>query len=246
MSGARSPMVAMTRYTARTAVPAKRWVLAMVPAWVSILFGLLVLAFDGDPAQNFARVAVAALFGLVLPVTGLVIGDAVLGAEVRRGTFAFTWMSPVPVWQVVAARWLGGSIVATVCVAPAFAAAAFVAGAPESAGYAALAGAAGASAYVAVFMLIGAYAKRAAAWSLGFVFIVERLLGAALTAIAQISPSWGARSVFVGLAEVPEHLYRDGVPEGWAALVRLVIIIAISLGLASRRLRHIQLVGASD
>jgi ABC-type transport system involved in multi-copper enzyme maturation permease subunit len=245
-TSARSPFVAMTRYTVKTAIPARRWALALVPTGVSMLFGLLAQAFDGTATHNFARVAAVALFGLVLPVAGLVIGDAVLGAEVRRGTFAFTWLSPVPVWQVVAARWLGGAIVATACVAPAFAAAAFVAGVPESAGPAALAGAVGGAAYVAVFMAIGAIAKRAAAWSLGFVFIGERLLGEALTGIAQISPSWEARALFVGLADTPAKLEREGIPHGWAALIRLAIIAVVALLIAASRLRRLRLAGASD
>lgn len=245
-SRVRSPFVAMTRYTVRTAIPARRWLLALVPSWVSILFGFLAQAFDGVPTHNFARVAATALFGLVLPVAGLVIGDAVLGAEVRRGTFAFTWLSPVPVGQVVAARWLGGTLVVSACIAPAFAAAALVAGVPESAAPAALAGAVGGSAYVAVFMAIGAIAKRAAAWSLGLVFIGERLLGEALSGIAQLSPSWEARALFVGLADAPAGLTRDGIPHGPGAIVRLATIVVVALVLAASRLRRLRLAGASE
>ena len=48
------------------------------------------------------------LFGLVVPLTCLVIGDAVLGADLRAGTFAFTWLSPVRFHTIAIARWLGG------------------------------------------------------------------------------------------------------------------------------------------
>ena len=69
-----------------------------------------------------------------MPIAALVIGDSVLGAEVRAGTFQFTWLSPAPTWQIVLGRWLGGSIVALVTIVPACALAAVVAGTPESAG----------------------------------------------------------------------------------------------------------------
>ena len=53
-----------------------------------------------------------------------------------------------------------------------------------------MAAAVGSVAYVAVFIAIGCFTRRTAVWSLAFVFLVERLLGAALTGIAQLSPTW--------------------------------------------------------
>ena len=73
---------------------------------------------------RFANVAAEGIFSLLMPIAALVIGDAVLGAEVRAGTFHFTWLSPVPIWQIVVGRWLGGSFVALVTIAPATALAA--------------------------------------------------------------------------------------------------------------------------
>ena len=37
-------------------------------------------------------------------LTCLVLGDAILGAEVRSGVFAFTWLSPVSYRTIVAGR----------------------------------------------------------------------------------------------------------------------------------------------
>ena len=60
-------------------------------------------------------------------------------------------------------------------------------------------------AYVAIFIAIGCLTRRTAVWSLAFVFLVERLLGAALTGIAQLSPTWESRAIFLG--------YLDDVAE---------------------------------
>jgi ABC-type transport system involved in multi-copper enzyme maturation permease subunit len=174
------------------------------------------------------------------------VGDAVLGSEVRSGSFTFTWMSPVPTWQIVLGRWTGGTIVAAGALGIAFAAAAVVAGVAESAVPVAIGAAFGAGAYVAVFLAIGCIARRAAVWSLAFVFLVERLLGAALAGVAQLSPSWEARAAFTGLADGPSSLVREGIPDGWAAVVRLVLIAIVALVLASIRLRSIRLSGSSD
>jgi hypothetical protein len=234
------------RYTFRSALPGKRWIGAVVLAATSVLFGLLATTLPDTAEGAYAGVAADALFMVVLPVSCLVIGDAVLGAEVRSGTFVFTWMSPVPTWQIALGRWAGGTVAAATVVAIAFALSAFVAGAPELAVDVAISAAFGAAAYVAVFIAIGCITKRAAVWSLAFVILFERLLGAALPGIAQISPSWEARAAFAGLADVRDDLIRSGIPNGTAALVRLVVLTVVALLLANWRLRTITLSGSAD
>jgi hypothetical protein len=239
-------MPALVFYSLRACIPGRRWIAALVPAAAAVLFGFVASAVEETPVRAFAGVAALALFGLVMPVTCLVIGDAVLGAEVRAGTFAFTWMSPVPTWKIAVARWLGGTIASAGCLAVAFALAAIVAGAPQSAGWVALAAVFGAQAYIAVFLTIGVLTKRAAVWSLAFVFLVERLLGLALTGIAQLSPSWEARAAFLGLSDGREDFIREGIPHGSEALVRLCLISAIALLLTSLKLRSLKLTGSAD
>ena len=234
-------------YTLRSTLPGRRWLGALVPAATAVLFGLLATTLPDTAEGAYAGVAANALFTLVLPVTCLVIGDAVLGAEVRSGTFPFTWMSPVPTWVIALGRWIGGTLAAAGSLAVAFALSAVVAGVPDAAGPVAVGGAFGAAAYVAVFIAIGCITRRAAVWSLAFVFLVERLLGTALTGIAQWSPMWEARAVFVDFASAaPDDLVRDGIPAGAGALVRLAVITAVGLLVARRRLGRLRLAGAAD
>lgn len=242
----RPPMVALVGYTLRSCLPGRRWAGALIPAAASLLFGLIATTLSEPAADAFASVASSALFSLVMPVTCLVIGDAVLGAEVRSGAFTFTYLAPIPTWHIALGRWLGGTIAAAGTLAVAFAAAAVVAGTPESAGPAALAGAFGAGAYVAIFVAIGCITNRAAVWSLAFVFLVERLLGSALAGIAQLSPSWEASAAFIGLTDGRADYFRDGIPHGTGALVRLAVIAAVALALASARLRRLRLTGSND
>ena len=102
-------------------------------------------------------------------------------------------------------------------------------------------------AYVAIFIAIGCLTRRTAVWSLAFVFLVERLLGAALTGIAQLSPTWESRAIFVGyLDDVPSRLVRDGIPQGGGAVVRLLIVTVVALVIANWRMGHMRLSGAAD
>lgn len=234
-------------YTLQSCLPPRRWAMVLAASAGAILFGLLSRFVDEPVDRAFANVAAEGILGLVVPIAALVIGDAVLGAEIRGGTFLFTWMSPTPIWQIVLGRWVGGALVALVTIAPACAVAAVVAGSAGSAGPILLAAAVEATSYVAVFLAIGCLTTRTAVWSLAFVFLIERLLGAALTGIAQLSPTWESRAVFVGLLEdPPARLVRAGIPSGGGAVVRLIIVSAVALAVAGWRMRHLRLSGASD
>lgn len=243
----RSQFAAIVRFTLRSCIPPKRWAAVLMPCAGALLFGLLAHTVDEPADRAFANVAAEGIFALMLPIAALIVGDAVLGAEVRGGTFHFTWLSPVPTWRIALGRWLGGSLVTVVTIAPAAALAAVIAGSPSSAGPAFVAAAVGAVSYVALFIAIGCITQRTAVWSLAIVFLVERLLGAALTGIAQISPTWESRAIFVGLIDdPPRRLVREGIPEGWAAVVRLAVVTAVMLAIANWRMKRMKLSGASD
>ena len=228
-------------------MPPKRWIAVALPCIGTLLFGLLANAIPQSPGRAYANVAAEAIFGLLMPIAALIIGDSVLGAEVRSGTFHFTGLSPAPGWQIVTGRWLGGTIVVILSIAPACALSAVFAGVPENACPSFLAAASGGIAYVALFIAVACLTKRTAVWSLTIVFLVERLLGTALSGIAQLSPSWEARAIYVGLADdVPSRLERDGIPEGTAAVVRLAILTVVTLAIATWRMPRMHLASASD
>jgi hypothetical protein len=243
-----APFTALVGYTLRACLPVRRWFGVLLPCAGALLFGWLSAVDSRSAEAAFGDVAEIGLFGLVLPLTCLVIGDAVLGADIRAGTFPLTWLSPVGFGTIVAGRWLGGWIVALVSLVPAMVLATVVAGIPEGAAAMAIAGAAGSAAYIGLFVMIGAAVRRAAVWSLAVVFLGERLLGGVLSGIAQISPMWEAQQVYAGLAD--DHggwrLLRDGTPNGWSAVIRLVIVTLVTLAVASWRIRHLKPTGGDE
>jgi hypothetical protein len=236
----------IARYALRSCFPTKRRIGLMLPAAGALLFALLARVIPNSAGVALAEVADGGLFGVVLPVGCLVIGDAVLGAEVRSGTLHFTWLSPAGFATIVAGRWLAGFTVALAALAVPFGVAALLAGVPGAVGPLVAAAAAGSAAYVAVFVLLGAMTRRAVVWSLGFVVLGERLLGTALSGLAQWCPGWEARAVYARWGpEALDTLHRKGIPEGGPAVIRLVLITAVALVVAALRLRNLRLSGPS-
>lgn len=237
---------ALVAYVPRACLPVRRLAVLALPCLTILASGLLARTIDEPAVDAFADAAALGVFGLAMPLGTLVIGDAVLGAEVRSGTLPFTWLTPTRFGELAFARWLGGWLIALVTLVPSAALAAVVAGAGPLVGPIVVATAAGAAAHVALFVLIGCVTRRAAVWSLGVVFVIERLLGAVLSGIAQLSPTWQSRAVFVGLGDVPDDLSRGGIPEGWDAVVRLGLITVVCVVGASLGLRRLQLTGTRD
>jgi len=238
--------VAAFVYTLRVCVPPKRAALLALPCVGALLFGLLARTVDDPtPAGRFNSIS-GARFGLILPLACLVVGDAVLGAEIRAGTFGLTWLSPVRFSTIVVARWSAGWLIAAGSVTPALALSAAIAGVPEAVGPIALATVAGTAAYLALFVLIGAAFRRAVWWSLAIVLLGERLLGGVLPGIAQFSPQWLATMVYAGLGPEADGLERAGMPTGGAAIGRLALLTVVFVLLAVRRIRKLRLTGIGE
>lgn len=239
-------LLAMVLYVPRACLPPLRRRILAIPIGAALLFGALSHAVRGDRAEAFAGIADGGLFGLVLPLGTLIIGDAVLGAEVRSGALPFTWLAPVRLWEIVVTRWLGGWLITLATLVPACMAAALIAGVPAAIAPMTLAAGFGSAALVAIFVLVGSTTRRSAVWSLGLLLLGERLVGAAIAGVAGVSPTWVARSVYASYGPGAEALERSGIPTDGAAVGRLALLTVVALALAVWRMQTLQLTGSRD
>lgn len=246
MSLAASRLRAITRYGLRACLPRARLGVLLIPCLAAVLFGLLSHVTDAAAQERFNAPVSIGIFGLALPLGALVIGDAVFGAEVRAGTLLFTWQSPARAWEMAVGRWAAATLICGASLGGACLVAALVAGEPGAVVPLVAAVVLGGSAYIAVFLLVGTATRRAAVWSLALVFIVERLLGAALAGVAQWSPGWVARGLYAAHAPDAAYLLRDGVPSGGWAAARLAVIVAVALGLAQWQIGRMRIGAARD
>ena len=246
------PFVASLAYAARACVPPKRWALLALPAAAAVLFAVLVDA-DGsdaiDPAVQQVddlEFLLGALLGFVLPFACLIVGDAVLGAERRSGLLTLTWLSPASFATIVGGRFLAAWAIANVALIPAMIIAVAIIGMADAAVALVLAVVAGSAAYLGIFMAIGVITRRGMLWSLGFLMVGERTIMPVIESLAQLSPQQLALATYAGLGPLGEELERSGIPSGWGAAVRLLVIAAIGLLVTERALRRVTILSGAD
>jgi hypothetical protein len=69
-----------------------------------------------------------------------------------------------------------------------------------------------------------------------------------LSGVAQLSPLWETQQAYAGLAEDAggRRMLRSGMPDGWGAVVRLLLILVVTLAVATWRLKRLQPTGGDE
>ena len=228
--------------TLRATMGRKRALLFALPPLILVVVTLLIkLAHPTDPSWPSQILGVFG-FSVVLPLTALIIGTSVLGAEVDDGSIVQLLATPVPRSVVIASKYA----VATVLTAAFVAVPELVAGLIATGGATKLAiglfvGAlAGSVMYNAVFVMLSVLTTRAIAFGLLYVLIWESLLtnfvsGAKLLSVGHYS---------LGIANAIAHdsNLNAGLSAG-TAIPMGAIVTAIALVIAARGLASFSLKG---
>ncbi len=227
--------------TARATLSRRRAVLFAVPA--TILIALTLVLRASRPAGTPWPDTVLGDFGfsILLPLTALIIGTGVLGAEIDDGSVVHLLATPVRRADVIVTKFaVAAGLTALFTAVPEL-----IAGliAPNS-GKLALAlfvGAlVGSVVYSAVFVLASAATTRAIAYGLLYVAVWEGLLGNLVGGVHVLSVAHYALGV--ANAIYPDQDLRAGL--GLAtSLVLAVVVTAGGLYLATRRLQSFTLAG---
>ncbi|GIG89514.1 ABC transporter permease [Plantactinospora endophytica] len=169
-------MTTVSWITARGLLGRRRFLL-LFPLPV-LLVGLAVLSrAAGVASTEWGLPVVHGLgLGVVLPVTALIVGTAVLGSEIDDGTLLHILTKPLPRWQIVLPKLLVAAGVTALTVAlPLYVAGVLVESVRFGLGLAA-AGAVGALAYSAFFLALSLLTRRPVLLGLVYVLIWEGLL----------------------------------------------------------------------
>jgi ABC-2 type transport system permease protein len=228
--------------TLRATMGRKRALLFALPPLILIVVTLLIkVAHPSDPSWPSQVLGVFG-FSVVLPLTALIIGTSVLGAEVDDGSIVQLLATPVPRSVVIASKYaVAAALTAAFVAVPELLAGLIATGGATKLAIGLFVGAlAGSVMYNAIFVMLSVLTTRAIAFGLLYVLVWEGLLvnfvsGAKLLSVGQYS---------LGVANAIAHSsnLNAGVSAG-TAIPMGVIVTAIALVIAARGLASFALKG---
>jgi ABC-2 type transport system permease protein len=239
MQGPLNPVV--LRITLRATLGRKRaLIFLIVPLVMLVLTVVLKLiahstSWPGEFLGDFG-------FSVVLPLTSLIIGTSVLGAEIDDGSIIHLLATPVSRLSVTISKFVAAVVLTTLFGAiPEYLAGAIARGPSSRLALGLLAGAlVAAVAYNALFLLFSLLTTRAIAVGLLYLLVWETLLGNFVGGVRVLSVGQYAVGVANSIAHesaLNSHLTLS------TALVMAVVVTVGTLALAVRRLSSFSLKG---
>jgi ABC-2 type transport system permease protein len=228
--------------TLRATMGRKRALLFALPPLILIVVTLLIkLAHPSDPTWPSQILGVFG-FAVVLPLTALIIGTSVVGAEVDDGSIVQLLATPVPRSVVIGSKYVVATVLTMIFVAiPELLAGLIATGGVTKLAIGLFVGAlAGSAMYNAIFVMLSVLTTRAIAFGLLYVLIWEGLLtnfvsGAKLLSVGHYS---------LGIANAIAHdsNLNAGLSAG-TAIPMGAIVTAVALVVAARALASFSLKG---
>jgi ABC-2 type transport system permease protein len=228
--------------TLRATLGRRRAFLFAIPAVILIGLTLVLRATRHDAAVQWPDNVLGDFgFSVLLPLTALIIGTGVLGAEIDDGSAIHLLATPVRRESVIVTKFVVAAVLTMVFAAVPELVAGLLAPHSTSLAIGLFCGALASSAiYAAVFVMASVLTTRAIAAGLLYVLIWEALLGNVVG---------GARILSIahyglGIANAihPDSNLRAGVSLA-TALIMGIIVTAAALVLATRRLQTFALRG---
>jgi ABC-2 type transport system permease protein len=228
--------------TLRATMGRKRALLFAIPAVILLLVTGGLTAGHPHVASWPSMVLGELGFVGVLPLTALIIGTSVLGAEIDDGSVVHLLATPVRRSTVILSKFAVAAALTIACAAvPVLLAGLIATGGPTRLAIGLFAGAlAGSVIYTAVFVMFSVLTTRAIAVGLLYLLIWESLLGSVVSAARLLSVDQYSLGIANSIAHNPNLNAHLGAG---TAVVMGVIVTAATLVLATRRLGGFTLKG---
>jgi ABC-2 type transport system permease protein len=229
------------KLTFRATLGRRRALLFAVPALILIAVAIVLTAtaksgsWQAEFLGDFG-------FSVVLPLTSLIVGTSVLGAEIDDGSIVHLLATPVPRSQVVLSKFVVAVALTIVLGAvPEYLAAAIAKGPASGLAIGLLAGALTAAViYNALFVMLSVVTTRAIAFGLLYLIVWEGLLANLVPGVGLLSVSQYSLSVANSIAHYPAlHAH---LTLGTAAALAVIVTVA-ALVTGTRRLSRFSITG---
>jgi ABC-2 type transport system permease protein len=214
--------------------------LALVVLLPAFLAALITASDSTDPsAEYLLQICDGLVLTLVLPLLALVFGSAALGNEVEDGTLIYLLMKPARRWTIILAKLVPTVLIVAIFGTVSVLLATLFAGRDEATlrvGFAFVAATVvGALAYCSLFLWLGLVTSRTLILGLVYIFLWEGILTGLFKGLRWLSIREYARGVAKGAGDLSPDLL-DARIAATGAVIAVLIVVALSFALASRRL----------
>ena len=221
--------------TLRATMGRRRALLFALPPLILVLVTVLLKAAHAERADWPSLILGGFGLAVVLPLTALIIGTSVLGAEIDDGSIVHLLATPVPRSQVVLSKFV---VAAALTVAfgaiPEYVAALIAKGPASGLAVGLLLGALVASViYNAIFVMLSVLTSRAIAAGLLYLLVWEGLLANLVPGVGLLSVSQYSLSVANSVAHNQALHAHLGLA---TAVIMGLIVTAAALAICTRRL----------
>jgi ABC-2 type transport system permease protein len=188
--------------TLRATMGRRRALVFAIPPVILVLVSALLKAANPERADWPSLILGGFGLAVVLPLTALIIGTSVLGAEIDDGSVVHLLATPVPRSQVVLSKFLVAAALTIVFGAiPEYLGAAIAAGPGSRLAIGLLAGAVAAAViYNAIFVMLSAVTSRAIAIGLIYLLVWEGLLANLVPGVGLLSAGQYSLSIANSIA----------------------------------------------
>jgi ABC-2 type transport system permease protein len=241
--GGRAPLMngVVARITLRAVFGRRRALIFAIPPLILIVVTLVLKAARPPGAQWPGHVLGDFGFSVILPLTALIIGTSVLGAEIDDGSIVHLLATPVRRSSVIVTKFCIGALLTMAFVAVPELIAGIIASGAGKLAFGLFVGAlAGSVIYNALFLMLSVLTTRAIAVGLLYVLIWEAVLGNFVSGARVLS----VEQYSLGIANSIAHYsaLNAGLTLS-TALIMGAIVTAVTLVLATRRLSEFSLKG---
>ena len=228
--------------TLRATMGRRRALLFALPPLILVLVTVLLKAAHAERADWPSLILGGFGLAVVLPLTALIIGTSVLGAEIDDGSVVHLLATPVPRSTVILSKFaVATGLTMLFAAVPEFLAGLIATGGPSRLAAGVFAGAlAGSVIYNALFVMISVLTTRAIAVGLLYLLVWESLLSNVVSGVRVLSVEQYSLGIANSIARDGNLNAHLGVATA-AAMGAAVTVIA--LGLAVRRLGAFSLKG---
>jgi len=241
--GGRAPLLngVVARITLRAVFGRRRAFIFAIPPLILIAITLVLKAARPPGAEWPGHILGDFGFSVILPLTALIIGTSVLGAEIDDGSIVHLLATPVRRSSVIITKFCVAALLTMAFVAVPELIAGIIAGGAGKLAFGLFVGAlAGSVIYNALFVMLSVLTTRAIAVGLLYVLIWEVVLGNFVSGARLLSVEQYSLGIANSIAHYPA--LNAGLTLSTSLIMGAIVTVA-TLALATRRLSEFSLKG---